>query len=144
MARHPIGIWATQLARDFAPDLEQGHRFRYLIRDRDAKFTAAFDTVFAAISIDGVLTAPQTPRMNALAERFVRIIRAECTDRMLIIGERHLRAALQRYVDHYNRGRSHQGDGMELRAASDDSNLIPFQAPAEADPPQTSPWRTNQ
>jgi transposase InsO family protein len=132
VTRYPTGVWATQLARDFTADLEQtGHRFKYLIRDRDTKFTAAFDTVFASIGIDALLTAPQTPRMNAIAERFVRTIRAECTDRMLIIGERHLRAVLQRYIDHYNRGRSHQGDGMELRAPSDDSNVIPFPAPAD-------------
>ena len=87
--------------------------------------------MFASIGVDTVLTAPQTPRMNAIAERFVRTVRAECTDRMLIAGERHLRVVLERYIDHYNRGRSHQGDGMELRAPSDDSNVIPFPAPAD-------------
>ncbi|GAA1965479.1 integrase core domain-containing protein [Catenulispora subtropica] len=112
-------------------DLEQaGRRFKYLIRDRDAKFTDAFDAAFASIGIDTVLTAPQAPRMNAIAERFVRTIRAECTDRMLIVGEHHLWSVLQRYIDHYNNGRSHQGDGMQLRAPSDDRNVIPFPAPA--------------
>lgn len=61
----------------------------------------------------------------------MRTVRAERTDRMLIVGERHLRVALERYIDHYNRGRSHQGGGMELRAPGDDSNVIPF--PASAD-----------
>jgi transposase InsO family protein len=132
VTRYPTGTWATQLARDFTTDLEQaGHRFKYLIRDRDAKITAAFDTVFASIGVESVLTAPQTPRMNAIAERFVRTVRAECTDRMLIFGERHLRVALERYIDHYNCGRSHQGDGMELRSPGDDSNVIPFPAPAD-------------
>ncbi len=71
-------------ARDFTADLEQaGHRFKHLIRDRDAKFTAAFDTVLASIGVDTVLTAPQTPRMNATAEQFVRTARAEYTDQML-------------------------------------------------------------
>ena len=132
VTRYPTGAWATQVARDFTADLEQTrHRFKHLIRDRDAKFTEAFDTVFASIGIDAVLTAPQTPRMNAIAERFVRTVRAECTDRMLIVGERHLRAVLERYIDHYNRGRSHQGDGMELRAPGDGSNVIPFPPPAD-------------
>jgi putative transposase len=73
---HPTGAWATQLARDFTADLEKaGHRFNHLIRDRDAKFTSAFDAVFAAIGINALLTAPQTPRMNAIAERFVRTVR---------------------------------------------------------------------
>jgi len=132
VTRYPTGTWATQLARDFTANLEQaGHRFKHLVRDRDAKFTVAFDTAFASIGVDSVLTAPQTPRMNAIAERFVRTVRAECTDRMLIVGEGHLRAVLKRYIDHYNRGRSHQGDGMELRAPGDDSNVIPFPAPAD-------------
>lgn len=72
--------------------------------------------MFTAAGIDVLLTAPQAPRMNAYSERFVRTVRAECTDRMLIIGERHLRAVLSEYVDHYNTGRSHQGHNMSLRA----------------------------
>jgi putative transposase len=64
--------------------------------------------------------------MNAYAERFVRTVRAECTDRMLIIGERHLRAVLSEYIAHYSTGRSHQGHGMALRAPSDDPSVLPF------------------
>jgi hypothetical protein len=66
--------------------------------------------------------------MNAIAERFVRTVRAECTDRMLITGERHLHAALSEYVTHYNTGRSHQGHGLGLRAPDDAPNVIPFPA----------------
>jgi Integrase core domain len=74
--------------------------------------------------------APQAPRMNAYAERFVRTARAECTDRMLIASERHLRVILADYINHYNTGRSHQGEGMGLRAPDDDPDLITFPVPA--------------
>ena len=69
-------------------------------------------------------------RDNAIAERFVRTVRTECTDRMLIAGERHLRTVLGQYVDHYNAGRSHQGDGLDLRVPEDDPNVMPFPTPA--------------
>jgi putative transposase len=103
--------------------------FTYLIRDRDTKFTAAFDAVFASIGIKTLPIAPQAPRMNAYAERFVRTVRAECTDRMLIAGEHHLRAILSEYTGHYNTGRSHQGDGMGLRAPDDDPDVTVFPVP---------------
>gem|GEM_PF-385953 len=131
ITRHPTGQWATQLARNFATDLEDaGCRFAYLIRDRDAKFTAAFDAVFTPIGTAVLPIAPQAPRMNAYAERFVRTARAECTDRMLIASERHLRVILADYINHYNTGRSHQGEGMGLRAPDDDPDLITFPVPA--------------
>jgi putative transposase len=131
ITRHPTSQWATQLARDLAAGLEDaGARFSYLIRDRDAKFTDAFDAVFASIGITVLPIAPQAPRMNAYAERFVRTARAECTDRMLIAGEQHLRAVLSEYIGHYNTGRSHQGNGMELRASDDNRDVIAFPGPA--------------
>jgi hypothetical protein len=68
--------------------------------------------------------------MNAIAERFVRTVRAECTDRMLIADERHLRMVLDQYVSHYNAGRSHQGARLGLRAPDDDPNVVPFPVPA--------------
>jgi hypothetical protein len=64
--------------------------------------------------------------MNAIAERFVSTMRRECTDRILIANERHLRVVLDQYITHYNAGRSHQGHGMSLRAPDDDPNVIPF------------------
>ncbi|PZH09048.1 integrase [Streptomyces sp. NTH33] len=125
--RYPTGAWATQPARDFTADPGQTrHRFRRLIRDRDATFPAAFDAVLAASGIDVLLTAPQAPRTNAIAERFVRTVRAECTDRLLIGGERRLRTVLDHYLAHCNGGRSHQGAGLSLRAPDDDPNVIPF------------------
>jgi putative transposase len=85
--------------------------------------------VFNPIGIDVITTAPQTPRMNAFAERFVRTARAECTDRMLIAGPRHAHGILSEFIDHYNAGRSHQGHDMGLRAPSDDPDAIAFPAP---------------
>jgi putative transposase len=129
---HPTGAWATQLARNLAAALDDaGHRFTHMIRDRDAKFTAAFDATFASIGIDMVLTAPQAPRMNAFAERWNCSLRRECTDRLVITGRRHLCHVLEAYVDHYNAGRSHQGQGVGLRAPDDDPNVVPLPTPPD-------------
>jgi hypothetical protein len=130
ITRHPAGQRATQLARNLAGEpAEAGCRFTYLIRDRDAKFTAAFDAVFATIGITTLPIAPQVPTMNAYAERFVRTVRAGCTDRMLIAGQRHLRAIFSGYIGHYNTGRSHQGHDMGLRAPGDAPDVTAFPGP---------------
>jgi putative transposase len=129
VTRFPTAAWATQLARELTADLaDAGCGFTHLIRDGDSKFTAVFDAVFTACGIEVVATAPQAPRMNSYAERFVRTARAECTDRMLIVGERHARVIMAEYIDHYNTGRSHQGYGLGLRAPDDPPNVIPFPA----------------
>jgi transposase InsO family protein len=85
--------------------------------------------VLASIGVEAVRTAPQQPRMNAIAERFVATVRRECTDRMLIVGECHLRVVLDEYVSHYNAGRSHQDDGMQLTAPHDDPAVLSLPTP---------------
>jgi putative transposase len=123
VTRYPNAAWVTQLARNFVADLgERAAAFGFLIRDRDSKFTDTFDAVFASEGIQIKKSAPQCPKMNAYAERWIKTIRAECTDRMLIVSQRHLRAVLEEYTQHDNAGRAHRS--LDLRAPDDDPNVI--------------------
>ena len=132
---HPTGDWTVQQARNLA--LTLGERFesiRFLVRDRGSNFTVSFNAVFQAAGTRIVRTAVQAPRMNAVCERLVGTLRRELLDRMLILGERHLRSVLAEYQVHYNAARPHQGiaqrvpysehDGGHLTAADLDRERI--------------------
>jgi len=107
---HPTGAWVAQQARNLLIDLdEQAHWFRYLIRDRDTKFSAAFD----AAGVEVVKIPPRAPRANAYAERWVRTARSEFLDWTLIWNQRQLHRVLTEYLRHYNTVRPHRG--LDLR-----------------------------
>jgi putative transposase len=110
---HPVGAWVTQQARNLLLELaDHVGRFRLLLRDRDTKFTAAFDAVFAGEGIRVLRTPVRAPRPNAYAERWVGTVRREVLDRMLIFGCRQLRSVLPEYANHYNLHRPHRALGQ--------------------------------
>jgi putative transposase len=110
---HPGGGWVAQQARNLVMDLEESiGQLRFLIRDRDTKFTAAFDAVFAAERIEVLRTPVRAPQANAYAERWVGTVRRELLDRMLVFGGRQLGSVLAEYADHYNLHRPHRSLGQ--------------------------------
>jgi putative transposase len=105
---NPDGRWVTQQARNLVMQLGDEHPFRFLIHDRDTKFSHAFDEVFRTEGITVIRTPIQAPNANAHAERWVRTVRSDCLDRMLILGRRHLEHVLRVYSRHYNEHRPHR------------------------------------
>jgi transposase InsO family protein len=110
----PNGQWVTQMARKLAWDLQEAKRtIGFLIRDRDTKFTAAFDEVLRGEGIETVRTPVRAPRTNAFAERWVETVRAECLDHLMIFSHHQLNHVLHVYVEHYDLARPHRGIGPE-------------------------------
>jgi putative transposase len=105
---HPNGTWITQQARNLLLPAEGRRRPRFLLRDRDAKFTRAFDDVLWSEGAKVLVTPLQAPNANAYAERWIRTVRAECLDWLLIVGRGHLEQVLRVYVAHYNVHRPHR------------------------------------
>jgi transposase InsO family protein len=122
---NPRGTWTTQQARNVMIDSPGRERpVRFLIHDRDAKFSAAFDEVFRTEGIQVIRTPVRAPNANAHAERFVRTLREECLDWLLIVGRRQLERVLCEYVDHYNCERPHRA--LELRVPQPSPHVIPL------------------
>jgi transposase InsO family protein len=111
---NPDGGWVTQQARNLLLVLgDQGRQVCFLLRDRDAKFSRSFNEVFRSEGAEVLVTPVRAPRANAYAERWVRTVRAECLDWLLIVGRGHLEQVLRIYVEHYNQHRPHRALGLE-------------------------------
>ena len=110
---NPAGTWVTQQARNLVMELgARVEALRFLVRDRDTKFIAAFDEVFRADDVRIIKAPPQAPRANAICERIIGTLRRELLDRMLVYNERHLSKILTEYAEHYNDHRPHQSRGQ--------------------------------
>ena len=106
---HPTGLWVAQQARNLVTVLgDQAAAFGFLIRDRDAKFTRAFDDVWRSAGVEVIGTPVRAPNANAVAGRWVGTVRRECLDQLLIVGPQQLVRVLRRYVQHYNQHRPHR------------------------------------
>ena len=109
VSAHPTGAWTTQAARNLMTDLaDRVSATKFLLRDRDSRFTRAFDAVFAADDIRILTSPPGAPRANAICERMIATLRRELLDRVLVVNERHLRQILTVYLHHFNAARPHR------------------------------------
>ena len=115
VTEHPDNGFVTQAARNLVGELAEAPRpMRFLVRDRDSKFTASFDEVFRSEGAEVIKAPVRAPRANVHAERFVRTVRTECLDWVLVVGRRHLQAVLREYFAHYNAERPHRGLDLGL------------------------------
>jgi putative transposase len=114
---HPDSSWVTQQARNLAIEEQLGD-VRFLLRDRDAKFSGPFDEVFETEGARVIRTPIRAPQANAFAERFVRTVRRECLDHVLIYGRQHIERVLQAYVAHYIQERPHRGLSLAVPAGN--------------------------
>ncbi len=120
---NPTAAWVTQAARHLAMTMGDAlSTRRFLIRDRDAKFCAPFDEVFASAGLRVIRTPVRAPQANAYAERWVGTLRRECLDWVLVLGRRHLEGVLGEYLEHYNAHRPHRG--LHLRAPDATANGV--------------------
>jgi putative transposase len=123
VTRHPNGPWVVQRARELSMERPEGTTMpRFLIRDRDSKFTRAFDDVFTSDGTQIIRTPIQAPNANAFAERWIRTVQQECLDWMLIWGRRHLEQVLDEYLRHYNDQRPHRGLALRPPRIVDDGS----------------------
>jgi putative transposase len=114
---NPNAAWVTQQARNVAGDLADAVvDVKFLVRDRDTKYVASFDEVFRSEGAQILRTPFRAPNANAYAERFVRTVRSECLDHLLVVNARHLERILRSYAEHYNDQRPHQGLSQEVPA----------------------------
>jgi hypothetical protein len=115
---HPTAAWITQQARQLSWSLQERSRpIRFLLRDRDAKFPAAFDIICAAEEVEVIRTLHRAPNANAYAERCIRAAREECLDYLLIVNEDHLQRVLTAYAAYFNQARPHQGLAQRIPLA---------------------------
>jgi putative transposase len=109
ISAHPIGAWSTQAARNLLMDLaDRVSSVKFVLRDRDSKFSRAFDAVFAADGIRILTSPPGAPRANAICERMIGTLRRELLDRVLVVNERHLHRIITTYLHHFNAARPHR------------------------------------
>jgi len=125
VSAHPTGEWTAQAARNLMMDLgDRVTSIKFLLRDRDSRFTRAFDAVFAADNIQSLTSPPRAPRANAICERMIGTLRRELLDKILVVNEHHLRRILTVYLHHFNTARPHRTLGQ----------LAPVQAETQSPP----------